>query len=71
MDKHFPDPLNQKQKNSSADKEAKGPLASEPIENHTTAAWADIETVRPESLIGIPGLFETINAKEWVDDNQK
>lgn len=42
-----------------------------PIENHKTAAWADIETQEPDSKVGIPSLDAVINAKEWVDTNEK
>ncbi|ABR47860.1 conserved hypothetical protein [Alkaliphilus metalliredigens QYMF] len=42
-----------------------------PIENHTTAAWANIEDMKPFSNVPIPNETEVRNAKEWVDTNQK
>lgn len=42
-----------------------------PIEKHDTAAWANITETRPVSNVSIPNEYETRNAKEWVDSNQK
>lgn len=42
-----------------------------PIENHQTAAWANIESLKPESRVPIPSEIEVRNAKEWVDTNHK
>jgi len=42
-----------------------------PVEQHDTAAWADIEDLKPESQVHIPREFEVRNAKEWVDTNEK
>jgi len=42
-----------------------------PIEQHTTAAWANIEKVKEVSNVAIPNELEVGNAKEWVDTNQK
>ncbi|WZL73183.1 DUF3787 domain-containing protein [Clostridiaceae bacterium 35-E11] len=44
---------------------------SKPVENHQTAAWSNIEELKPESRVFIPNETEVINAKEWVDKNQK
>jgi len=44
---------------------------AKPVENHTTAAWANIESVKPVSNVTIPSDFDVIEAKEWVDANQK
>lgn len=41
------------------------------IENHRTAAWANIEKLKDHSRVGIPNDTEVRNAKEWVDTNQK
>ncbi|SET50038.1 protein of unknown function [Natronincola peptidivorans] len=41
------------------------------IENHKTAAWANIESIKPESRVPIPNEIEVKNAKEYVDTNQK
>ena len=42
-----------------------------PIEQHTTAAWANIEKIKEISNVAIPSEIEVGNAKEWVDTNQK
>ena len=42
-----------------------------PIESHQTAAWANITDVKNGSRVPIPSLIEVINAKEWVEENQK
>ncbi|MGE5627030.1 MAG: CDIF630_02480 family spore surface protein [Solirubrobacterales bacterium] len=44
---------------------------TEPIENHSTAAWAGIETKKPVSNVTIPSNFDTEYAKKWVDENEK
>ncbi|MCT4618156.1 MAG: DUF3787 domain-containing protein [Marinisporobacter sp.] len=42
-----------------------------PIENHKTASWANIETLKPESCVPIPNELEVENAKKWVEENEK
>lgn len=42
-----------------------------PIEKHDTAAWANIESMKPICNVSIPSEVEVGNAKEWVDTNQK
>lgn len=42
-----------------------------PIEKHDTAAWADIEEIKPISNVNIPSEVDVRNAKEYVDTNQK
>ncbi len=42
-----------------------------PVENHATAAWSDIETASEISGIAHPSLTQTINAKKYVDENEK
>lgn len=42
-----------------------------PIERHDTASWADIEELEPETGIIIPKEIGVINAKEYVDQNEK
>ncbi|SHI22004.1 CDIF630_02480 family spore surface protein [Clostridium intestinale] len=42
-----------------------------PIENHETAAWANIEGLKPISKVSIPNVSEVRNAKDWVDANEK
>lgn len=45
--------------------------ASLPIERHETAAWANIYKTKPVSDVTVPHEVETLEAKEWVDFNQK
>lgn len=54
-----------------ADNRYKEKNMSTPIENHETAAWANIEKVKRNSRVPLPSMFEVENAKEWVDNNQK
>ncbi|MDR3599116.1 MAG: DUF3787 domain-containing protein [Desulfosporosinus sp.] len=49
----------------------KKPLKLRPVEQHTTAAWANIEKIKEVSNVAIPSEIEVGNAKEWVDTNQK
>lgn len=42
-----------------------------PIEKHETAAWANIEKTKPLSNVAIPNEDEVMNAKEYVDENEK
>lgn len=42
-----------------------------PIENHETAAWANISELKPVSQVTIPSEREVRNAKEYVDSNEK
>jgi hypothetical protein len=42
-----------------------------PIENHETAAWANIEKMKPVSNVTIPNEIQVRNAKEYVDTNEK
>lgn len=42
-----------------------------PIENHETAAWANIEKTKPLSNVNIPDEWQAWNAKEYVDENEK
>jgi hypothetical protein len=43
----------------------------EPIEKHDTAAWANIEKLKPISRVHLPSEEQVDNAKEHVDANQK
>lgn len=43
----------------------------QPIEQHTTAAWANIENLKEISNVAIPSDAEVGDAKDWVDSNQK
>lgn len=42
-----------------------------PVEKHDTAAWANINQVKPVSNVTIPDELQVMNAKEYVDSNQK
>ena len=42
-----------------------------PIENHDTAAWANIERMKEVSNVCIPSDNNVSEAKEYVDENQK
>jgi len=42
---------------------------SKPIENHSTAAWANIKETKNVSQVPIPTELEVSNAKEYVDSN--
>lgn len=42
-----------------------------PVENHDTAPWANIRKTKTVSRVTQPDETEVINAKEWVDANQK
>lgn len=46
-------------------------LKKQPVEKHNTAAWADIDKNLPVSNVAIPSEAQVINAKEWVDANEK
>ena len=52
-------------------KEAKSINRKEPIENHRTAALADIEEVKSVSNVAIPSDSDVYNAKDYVDANEK
>ncbi len=42
-----------------------------PIERHDTASWADAQKNKQVSKVIIPRETGVINAKEYVDQNQK
>ena len=54
-----------------SDLKNKEPLKLRPTEQHTTAAWANIEELKQVSQVTIPSDLQVGNAKEWVDSNQK
>lgn len=45
--------------------------SNKPIENHKTAAWANIETTKPISNVAEPSVNQINNAKQYVDENEK
>ncbi|SHJ92100.1 protein of unknown function [Clostridium cavendishii DSM 21758] len=53
------------------DEKTKDSFMKIPIEKHETAAWADIEKTKPVSKVTIPSEANVINAKEYVDSNEK
>ncbi|AGC68441.1 hypothetical protein Cst_c14510 [Thermoclostridium stercorarium subsp. stercorarium DSM 8532] len=54
-----------------SDNKKKQMFMQKPIERHDTASWADIEQLEPETGVIIPKESGVINAKEYVDQNQK
>ncbi|HEY8499216.1 MAG TPA: DUF3787 domain-containing protein [Clostridia bacterium] len=42
-----------------------------PVERHNTAPWADMRKTKRVSNVVIPTEKGVINAKEYVDQNQK
>ncbi|WP_446897621.1 CDIF630_02480 family spore surface protein [Clostridium sp. LBM24168] len=42
-----------------------------PIENHETAAWANIKKTKPVSNVPLGDESNASNAKDWVDENEK
>ena len=53
-------------KNKTKDKNLK-----KQIENHDTAAWANIDQLKAISQVSIPDVEQVENAKDYVDENQK
>lgn len=49
----------------------KEPLPAIKKEPHNTAAWANTESLKPSSRVARPHWSEVLNAKEWVDENEK
>lgn len=49
----------------------KDSLKEVPIEKHDTAAWANIEKLKPVSKVSMPSENDTKNAKDYVDANEK
>lgn len=54
-----------------ANKKSKKGYSKSSIENHNTAAWANIGDTKPVSQVTIPDEIQVDNAKEYVDSNQK
>ncbi|MEF9992364.1 MAG: DUF3787 domain-containing protein [Romboutsia sp.] len=42
-----------------------------PTNSAETAAWADIDKLKPESKVSIPSLSNVEEAKDWVDNGSK
>lgn len=54
-----------------ADNKSKDKNIRIPVERHDTAAWANISKTLPVSNVTVPSEKEVMNAKEWVDSNEK
>ncbi len=54
-----------------AENKFKEKFTAMPVENHDTAAWANIENLKDVSNVSIPSDFLVAEAKEYVDENQK
>ncbi len=52
-------------------RQQKTPIKKLPIENHETAAWANIKKTKPVSNVPIGDIVDIDNAKNWVEENQK
>ncbi len=53
------------------EKKTLGINGKRPIENHETAAWADIETTTEIANVPIPREASVASARKWVDANEK
>lgn len=42
-----------------------------PIEEHSTAAWANMQREKPVSKVPVPSTEDMELAREWVNYNQK
>lgn len=42
-----------------------------PIEEHSTAAWANVEREKPDSKVPVPSTEDMELAREWVNHNRK
>lgn len=49
----------------------KNRFAVQPIEKHTTAAWANVSGIKPVSNVSVPDESNVDEAKKWVEDNEK
>lgn len=43
----------------------------QPVEKHETAAWANNEKCKSISKVNIPDEMQIMNAKDYVDNNEK
>lgn len=46
-------------------------VPEKPVENHKTAAWSNIDEVREDAHTAHPSLEQVINAKDYVEENEK
>lgn len=42
-----------------------------PIEEHSTAAWANVEREKPGSKVTVPSAEDMELARDWVNENRK
>ena len=42
-----------------------------PTNNAETAAWADMDQLKPESKVSVPSLSNVKEAKDWVDNGSR
>ena len=42
-----------------------------PVENHSTAAWANLAGQKAVSRVGLPSDIDVELAREWAEENQK
>ena len=42
-----------------------------PIENHSAAAWSNVGRTKAVSNVPVSDEFQSINAKEYADENEK
>jgi hypothetical protein len=63
--------INNQQEDNMAKKTYKEKRLEMPIENHDTAAWANVNKSKRVSKVNIPDETQIRNAKEYVDSNQK
>lgn len=63
--KSLPTPKNQKENHF------KQMMNEMPVENHETAAWANIEELKGTGRVFNPNYLGAEQAKEYVDENQK
>lgn len=46
-------------------------VPEKPVENQKTAAWSNIEEVSEDAHTAHPSLEQVVNAKDYVDENEK
>lgn len=46
-------------------------VPKKPTEHHNTAAWSNIQATQEVSQVAYPSQMTVIDAKEYVEENQK
>ena len=54
-----------------SENKTKETFMQKPIEKHDTASWANTQKNKPVSKVLLPKEIGVINAKEYVDSNEK